>query len=300
MLRAIFIILLFALNLLLIPTAVIFVGLIRLACPIASWRKEVDRINQHYLVRHWMILNSLIIDAFIKTKFTISGSGKLRANGKYFLICNHQSWADILILQKVFGAKLPMFIFFMKHELMWTIPIAGLSCWATGFPFMHRYTKEYLKKHPERKDTDIKTVQKFCARFKEQPLTVISFVESTRFTEQKKQTQDSPHKHLLKPKAASVAQVLGMLSDNLQEIINVTIVYDNKKTPGSAGRSLWQFICGKIEHITVHYEVMPIDDHLRGNYLLDRAFRVQFQAWLNQLWKEKDHLIEQLATKNKK
>ncbi|MCK4609201.1 MAG: 1-acyl-sn-glycerol-3-phosphate acyltransferase, partial [Gammaproteobacteria bacterium] len=206
---------------------------------------------------------------------------------KYFLICNHQSWIDILVLHKVFGERVSMLVFFLKKILFWAIPMAGWACWALGYPFMQRPTKSYLKKYPEKKNSDLEAIHHFCKKFKEDPVTVISFLEATRFTPEKKQHQHSPYKHLLKPKANSFAFVLSAMGESLQDIINVTIIYPKQ------GISFWSFICGKIDKVIVRYEVIPITPELRGDYAKNRDFRLSFQKWLNELWQQKDQLIEE-------
>jgi len=48
---------------------------------------------------------------------------------------------DILVLEKVFNRKVPMLKFFIKKELLWTLPVAGWAAWLLDFPFMERYHK---------------------------------------------------------------------------------------------------------------------------------------------------------------
>jgi len=50
---------------------------------------------------------------------------------------NHQSWVDILVLQRIFHGHVPFLKFFLKRELIWVLVI-GLAWWALDFPFMSR------------------------------------------------------------------------------------------------------------------------------------------------------------------
>jgi transcriptional regulator with GAF, ATPase, and Fis domain len=58
--------------------------------------------------------------------------------------------------------------------------------------------------------------------------------------------------------------------------------------------TFWDFLCGKLDKITVHYEVLPIPSDLIGDYGHDKEFRRQFQQWLNQRWQLKDEKIQSL------
>jgi 1-acyl-sn-glycerol-3-phosphate acyltransferase len=49
------------------------------------------------------------------------------------------------------------------------VPVIGLAWWALDFPFMKRYGKEFLAKHPELKGKDLETTRKACEKFKYTP-----------------------------------------------------------------------------------------------------------------------------------
>ena len=85
---------------------------------------------------------------------------------------------------------------------------------------------------------------------------------------------------------------------SLNKIIDTTIVYSPLKNSNSSESKigLWDFLCGKIEKITVEYEIIPIDENLKGDYF-DRSFRSKLQTWLNDLWQEKDKKIKTIKTK---
>ncbi|MDX1475358.1 MAG: acetyltransferase, partial [Reinekea sp.] len=120
------------------------------------------------------------------------------------IIANHQSWLDIFVLFFVTYRKLPVLKFFIKSQLIW-VPVAGAAWWALDYPFMSRYSKSYLEKHPEKAGKDLETTKRACEKFSEQPTSVVNFLEGTRFTKAKHQQQQSPYRHLLKPKAGGVA-----------------------------------------------------------------------------------------------
>ena len=151
---------------------------------------------------------------------------------------------------------------------------------------MKRYSKEFLLKHPEMKGKDLETTRKACEKFKELPVSVMNFLEGTRFTTAKHDAQGSPYQHLLKPKSGGIAFVLSAMGGQLRSMLDVTIVYHDKAI------GFWDLLCGRVHRLTVHIIERPIPAQFsRGDYESDPAFRAEFQEWVNQLWLEKDALI---------
>jgi hypothetical protein len=76
----------------------------------------------------------------------------------------------------------------------------------------------------------------------------------------------------------------------LHSLVDVTIAY-RERSP-----SLWDLCCGRVGTVRVHIERRPIEDWtIRGDYASDEAFRRRFQAWLGDLWREKDRRLEVMA-----
>ena len=248
------------------------------------WRSVCQR-GMERLPLYWMRSNSLIQHLTSSTTWNVTGLESLTQDSWYLLIANHQSWADILILQHVFKDKIPMPKFFLKRELLWTLPVASWACWLLGFPFMRRYSKATLAKHPTLKHKDIEATQHACQRFKQTPTTVANFIEGTRFSEKKRALQASPYRHLLRPKATGLGFCLAVLGHQFDKLINVTIIYP----PGQA--SLWHFLAGTLTSITVQINVQPITADWLGDYQHDRAFRAQLQQKINALWQAKDEAM---------
>jgi len=96
----------------------------------------------------WIGCNNLIIDLFQKIDIEVHGQQELSPSKWYLVFCNHQTWVDILILQRVFNRKIPILKFFIKQQLIYT-PVIGIAWWALDFPIMKRYSREFLAKHPE-------------------------------------------------------------------------------------------------------------------------------------------------------
>lgn len=276
-------------NLVSLFTPLAVLGLLCYSIPLKIWQRHCKRWME-CLHLYWLKGNYHIQKLTMSTEWNITGLDKLAYDEWYLLISNHQSWADILVLQHIFCDKIPPLKFFLKRELLWTLPFASWACWLLGFPFMHRYSKKVLEKHPELKNKDIEVTKRACIRFKESPTTVASFIEGTRFTEKKRKSQESPYQYLLRPKATGIGFSLAVLGDFFHKILNVTIIYPEKKA------SLWHFLSGDVKKITVHIETLPITADWLGDYQNDRQFRINFQKKLNDLWAQKDKLIKRVSS----
>ncbi len=261
------------------------VGLFRFIIPLKKWRQLTKKVMES-LHAIWLRSNYFLLKWITSIKWEIKGLDQLRFKEWYLLISNHQSWADILILQYIFSGKIPPLKFFLKKELLWTLPIASWACWLLDFPFMHRYSKAKLTSHPELKNKDIEETKKASAKFKTTPTAVANFIEGTRFSEEKRELQMSPYQYLLRPKAAGMAFSLAVLGDFFHKILNVTIIYP----PHQA--SLIDFLSGNMKKIIVNIETIPITKDWLGDYENDRQFRIIFQKKLNELWEKKDQFIK--------
>lgn len=261
--------------------------------PVKKWRAFLQRRYFQKFAISFARCNALIMSISTRDQWDIAGTGPLKKDGWYLLISNHQSWIDILVLGKVFVGKLPPLKFFMKKELLWQLPFAGIACYVLGYPFMSRHTHVQIKKNPQLKGKDIETTKNACRRMRELPTVLINFSEGTRFTKKKKESQQSPFQYLLKPRAGGVAVVLHELNENITGILNVVITY-TPKVP-----SFWDFACGRFGKIIVRYEVLPVTPDLIGDYDNDRNFRPHLQQWFNTLWERNDQLIAQLHQQNR-
>lgn len=236
----------------------------------------------------WISCNKLTQKLFYPVNVIITGDTHFNKKEWYMVIANHQSWVDILILQQIFNGKIPFLKFFLKKELIY-VPILGLVWWALDFPFMRRYSTAILRKHPELKGKDIEITKKACAKFKHTPISIMNFVEGTRFTKAKHKKQNSPYQYLLRPKAGGMAFALSAMGDHINKLINVSIYYPNGIP------SFFDYISGKTKEVRVHIDMENVTDELKGDYLLDRAFKQNFQQKLNMMWEEKDKTMDKLA-----
>jgi 1-acyl-sn-glycerol-3-phosphate acyltransferase len=263
-------------------TSVLFtVALLKFLLPMTAVRRALSRVLT-LIAESWVSVNSRMIQHFTPTKFTVQGGDTLRYAGWYLVISNHQSWVDILVLQKIFNRRIPFLKFFLKQQLIW-VPLLGLAWWALDFPFMKRYTPQQLQRRPELKGADIRETRKACARFKHIPVSVMNFVEGTRFTPKKHARHPEAYRHLLRPKAGGIAFVMNAMGEILQSVVDVSIVYP-------AGiPTLFDLLGGRVPEIRVRIRERLIpQDLVSGDYENDAAFRERFQLWVNGLWAEKD------------
>ncbi|MBF0111110.1 MAG: acyltransferase [Desulfamplus sp.] len=272
--------LLYLINTIILCSILLFIALFKLIAPIPALKKYYD-IALIGIAMTWVRINGLNSDLFNRIEWRLNGAEGLQKNEWYLLLSNHQSWVDILVLQKMFAGKVPMLKFFLKKELIW-VPILGLAWWALDFPFMRRYSRQFLEKNPHLRGKDIEITRKACEKFRTVPVSVVNFVEGTRFKPEKHKRQNSPYNHLLLPKAGGVAFVLSSMGDCIQKIINVTIVYPDGAT------NFWGFISGKLKRVVVDIEVIPITADIQGDYFNDAEFKERFCGFINNLWREKD------------
>ncbi len=257
------------------------VALIKAVLPFARVRVAANPVLTG-IAASWIGFNNAMIDAFTHTRFQVHDEADLRIDGHYLVLANHQSWVDILVLQKLFNRRIPLLRFFLKRQLFW-VPLLGLAWWALDFPFMGRYTPKQIARNPALAGRDVAATRRACEKFRAIPVAIMNFVEGTRFTAAKHASQKSPYRHLLKPKSGGIAFVLNAMGEGLHAILDVSIAYP-AGTPTMA-----DLFSDRIPEVRVCVHQRPIPLELaQGDYQNDREFRVRFQHWLNGLWQEKE------------
>ena len=279
--------LLVVLNMLVHASVLLTLAAIKALIPIRGFRVAISRVLVA-IAEQWIAVNGALFAVFTRTRWCVEGLQGLQRGGWYLVLSNHQSWVDIPVLQKIFNRRIPFLKFFLKQQLMW-VPVLGLAWWALDFPFMRRHTKEQLEQHPEWRGKDKLATRKACERFRHLPVSVMNFVEGTRFTPAKHANQESPYANLLRPRAGGVAFVLEAMGDMLQSIVDVTIVYPNGRP------TLIDLLADRVPEIRVHVQQLPIPSEFAGrDYENDAEFRGRFQAWISEQWSEKDALIARM------
>lgn len=262
-------------------------SIIKLLLPFDAAQLALSKVMS-VIAESWITCNKGWMNLVRNTDWDVKGLQGLHYDHSYLVTSNHQSWVDILVLQYQLNRRIPLLRFFLKQELIW-VPVIGLCWWALDFPFMKRYTKAYLAKHPEKKGKDLETTRKACAKFSRIPVAIFNFLEGTRFTQAKHDEQKSPFPHLLKPKAGGIAFVLDAMGEQLRTLVNVTIHYPDGRP------TFWCLLSGRLRSVVVRFEEMEIPRQFIGrSYDQDEGYRAEFQLWVNQLWERKDQLLAQL------
>jgi 1-acyl-sn-glycerol-3-phosphate acyltransferase len=278
---------LLALNALFWVPILLLFAVIKLILPFKAIRLLIDPVLVA-IAEIWISCNSGWMALTQRIDWDVEGVAGLDPHNWYLVNCNHQTWADIFILQHLFNRRIPLLKFFIKQQLMW-VPVMGLAWWALDFPFMRRHSEEFLRKHPEMRGKDQAATRRACEKFSLIPTSVMNFLEGTRFTPVKHQRQQSPYRHLLKPKAGGIALALNAMGDKFQAILDVTIVYPD------GAPDFREFLCGKLKRVIVRVQILPVPDHLmKSDYSGDPLVREAFQRWVQQLWQDKDAQISQL------
>lgn len=249
--------------------------------PIVALRIGCTKIL-NILAQSWCGRNSWWIGVNNPIQWTIDIPNNLAINGWYVVVCNHQSWVDIVVLQKIFHHKIPFLKFFIKRELIY-IPLLGLAWWALDFPFLRRRGRATARQ-------DLQTARQACEKFRHIPTSVISFVEGTRFTAEKHHAQASLYQHLLNPKSGGLGVALETMGTLFTAALDVTIVYP-KGVPSFAN-----LMAGHVTEVHVHAQLIPIprDCLPQKDGTITRA---NVQNWLNGLWQAKDTRITQMHPK---
>ena len=252
--------------------------------------RKVDETNIK-ITNSWLTVNNWLIDNVLPNTqwdITIDEDLDLNMQGRYLMTCNHQSWVDTTVNQYFGLTRMPLTRFFTKWELIF-IPFVGQAFKILGFPMMKRHSKVQIAKNPELKYRDMEEARKSCEQLLSQPFTLLNYLEGTRFTPEKHAQQQSPYKNLLKPKAGGLALALNILGDQIDALVDMTIVYPN----GAPGYG--EFWLGDVPRIAVDLRKIEIPEWVHGgNYEDDAEFREKFQNWVDQLWTEKDQLIDRL------
>ncbi len=239
------------------------------------------------MASNWVATNSFIQKIFTKTDIVVNGLEGLKIDDWYLVLANHQSWVDIVVLQRALHGNIPFLKFFLKKELIY-VPLLGLAWWALDFPFMKRYSQAFLKKNPHLRGKDLETTKKACAKFKYKPVSVMNFIEGTRFTDKKHDKQSSPYKNLLKPKSGGISFVLDAMGEHLTKIVDVTIYYPDGIP------NFGDFVCGQVDRVHLEVHTLDIESELGHINFSDRNDRIVFQKWLTEFWHDKDARLEKM------
>jgi 1-acyl-sn-glycerol-3-phosphate acyltransferase len=239
------------------------------------------------LAEVWVSINNGLIWFYRDLDWDVQMPEGISHKGSYLVFCNHQSGVDILALQYCLNRKAPFGRYLLKQQLIW-VPVLGVAWWALDMAFLRRYNKQELLKNPSLRGKDLENAARACEKLKHIPVSMMTFPEGTRFTQAKKQQQNSSYQHLLKPRYGGVGQILYSFDEALDSLIDVTITYPNG-TP-----TVWQYLSGQVRKISIQVTLRPIGEELRGrNFREDAVAKRELIDWLKGIWDEKEIYISQ-------
>lgn len=229
------------------------------------------------MITVWVFLNEKFCRWFRWIQIDQQLPDTLPSRSQWWLIAsNHQSWADIVILQIVFRKLAPPIKFFTKRELIW-VPFLGFGLWLLRFPYVRRRRRDSGNfQHKQRQKTQ-QELARAASQFHERPIALLLFLEGTRFTPEKHVDQCPPYQYLLRPKLGGLTFTLDTLASKIDRLVNVTVSYDGK-VPG-----FWNFLCGRCPQVVVRVETIPVTPD----------FIHDLKAEITKLWLEKDRLLKE-------
>ena len=248
-----------------------------LLCPSRKVRHAtrgfMDRmINIWVAGNRWMVNTTKLIS--IETNFDQEIQDK---TNWHIMICNHQSWADIIVLQIALLDIAPPIKFFTKRELRW-IPLVGVALWILKFPYVIRISRDEGRKNPTLYQRNVRSMNRAKQQFNERPVSILTFCEGTRYDQAKHRAQRSPYRNLLRPKVGGVSFSVESLRDKTDLISDVTLVYKGKVP------NFWAFLCGTCKRAKIHARSVPIAELAQPN----------LKTGVHNLWQGKDELIDRL------
>ncbi len=144
-------------------------------------------------------------------------------------------------------------------------------------------------KKPWLKGRDLIQTQESCRQLKGIPSSLLIFLEGTRSTTSKI-AKEKIFRHLLKPKTSGLATALDCLGQDVECIVDVTLVYQDKP-------SFLHFLSGRLKNFQVMARTIPIPEKFRGQQIMSNPkLRQEFDRWILSIWTEKDvWMTQQLA-----
>ena len=276
---------LMAFNILLCATPVLAVDCFRLLLPFRWAQVLAERCN-YGSYRMFAALNAMAIALTNRIEWDVRGNDFAPVHRSCIIICNHLSWADIVLLCHIYRGRIPTMKFFLKKSLLY-IPVLGQACWGLGMPFLNRYSRAQLIRNPALRARDLESTRRACRRLSYAPLALINFVEGTRYTPQKAALANSPYRHLMVPKSPALAIAMGELGHEIEALFNTTLCYrDNARHP------FIDLLMGRMKSVYARIERLENTEDLIGNYLEDKHFKHDFGMRLRELWAQKDTQLD--------
>lgn len=255
--------------------------------PTARERLWIDPVLLR-MAQRWIAGNSFWMRLTQGLEWDVHGLEQRSVHQWYLVVCKHRSWVGILVLQHLLNRRIALLKFVFKSQRIW-VPCMGPAWWALDFPGMRRYSASDLEQRPQARDKDAATTPAACEKCALAPTSVMDVVEGTRFTPHEHQTQASPCRHLLKPKAGGIAMALQAMGAQFGAALNSTRCHP-QGTPSFLG-----FLQGRVKTVVVRArlraapqaQIMQAQDPAQ-------AWPAVCTSWINGLWHAKDAKMQAL------
>ena len=238
---------------------------------------------------YWHSVNlRCILQRICGLRFDAFLQPSLRQDKPYVMVINHRSHVDILIILAFFYDRIPNVKFFLKRSLLY-VPFLGQFCYLMNYIFVRKIAPAVARRSPDVVYQQRETIKRQCRELTKHPVTLAVFAEGTRFSEDKQMDQKTVHfANLLSPQPAGLALAIEACADQVQELLDVTLVYDVGFV------SVWLLLSGQVRTVEVHVQSYDVaKTALVGDYVKDRQFRRRFTEWMKYLWQKKDVLMGQ-------
>ena len=249
---------------------------------LGGWRAAMSR-HMDWIIDYWVGCNRWLFRTLGLCRVTLASDDlqHLHRDRWYLIICNHQSWTDIVLLQTELLHHLPPIKFFTKSQLKW-LPFLGAAMMALGFPYVRRVSAEQIARNPELKGLDRRSTLQACEGLSRHPTAVLNFLEGTRFSPSKHAAQTKPRfNRLLNPKIGGLQYVLEGMGKRLDGLVDITITYPDHDAP-----SFWDFLCGRCASATMSLRLRPVPDELL--HAEAEQMRPLVAKWTDEMWQDKD------------
>ena len=251
-------------NLMVWLTGLVFITPFKLI-PLLWLQTRVITPLAHGFYRAAVRINSFWMQRVVGIEITLEGSINRHPNP--IVVCNHQSWFDIPLVQEVIAGQGPIVQFLIKRELVW-VPIIGWICLVLNFPRLNRSGVA------SDRALDLAAIESAAQKLGRAPGALLVFAEGSRFSTEKSKLQNSPYPHLLKPKLGGFSTMLKYARPDTP-VLDLTISY-------AAGQAqFWRCLHGGTPRIRIRVEEFLAAD------ITDP------EAWLNKRWQAKSAWLTQ-------
>lgn len=259
--------------------AIYLLAVVRMLTPVRQARSALTG-SMDGIVTCWVSGNAWLIRLLrlIEIKTTIEGVLDNRSIW-WILTSNHQSWSDVIIIQVALLNLAPPIKFFTKRELIW-VPFVGLAMWLLRFPYVQRHMSESSGRNSSVYEKNRRNMSRAAEQFLHRPISVLSFLEGTRFTAGKHQSQSSPFRHLLVPRTGGLLFTINALGSKTSKIVDLTLNYEGA-VPG-----FWDLLCGRCKAVNIFIQPVEMTDQTQSNP----------KEFVNDLWKRKDDRLTELRS----